>query len=93
MTPDTPAVTLELFPEVSWGEVFEEGERRIKERFLDAMLQVPTRDRARLLAQRDAVQKRITSALIDGDGKKLTRALNEQIRLLAKIHATFPAQA
>ena len=72
----------------SWEEMFAEGEKRIKSQFVDAMILTPTRDRARLLTEREVIQRRIDEALFTRNAKRLRVALRAQVRLLARLHAT-----
>lgn len=81
----TPSSIPESFRSISWNEAFAEGERRIKEKILDVLIKTPSRDRSRLMAQREIVQKKIARALEENDSKKLTRAFKAQIILVKKM--------
>lgn len=69
----------------TWRDIFSEGEKRIQKKFLDTVLLTNPRDRARLLAQRETVQRRIARALETDNTALLRRALNEQVKLLARL--------
>lgn len=79
----------EAFRSVSWSEALEEGEKRIKQTILDALVKTPARDRARLMAQREIVQRKITRALEENDSKKLRAAFKAQIKLMAALKKTL----
>lgn len=70
---------------MTWAHAFEEGERRIQKKLLDALILTPPRDRARLLTQRDVVKRRIEAAIQRQDGALLKRAWKEQVLLLDRI--------
>ncbi len=70
---------------VSWVEIFNEGERRIHQYFLDATVITDPQDRVRLLTRRRVIKQRMQVALYENDSSKLQRALQEQVRLLAHI--------
>ncbi len=76
--------------EVTWEGLFAEGENRIKQRFLDAMVASPARERARMLAQRERVQKLILNAQATQSTSLLRRALREQVLFLSKITRALP---
>jgi hypothetical protein len=84
----SPIVLPEALRSISWNEAFAEGERRIKEKMLNALVKTPTRDRSRLMAQREVVQKKIARALEENDSKKLKLAFKAQIVLVKKIAET-----
>ena len=75
----------EALRSVSWSDAFSEGEKRITEKWVDALVKTPAEDRARLLAQREAIQKKISSALEKNDSKKLRAAFRAQINLLTQL--------
>ncbi len=75
----------EAFRSISWSEAFEEGEKRIKETILDALIKTPARDRARLMAQREVVGRKIKRALEENDSKKLRVAFKAQLKLMATL--------
>ncbi len=72
-------------PAVDWPDMLAEGEKRIKSKFLDAMIVTHSQDRARLLTQREVVKRKIEEALRKRDDKKLKNAFREQVKLLGVI--------
>lgn len=78
-------MTDETAENVSWPEIFAEGERRIHQYFLDATVITDPQDRVRLLTRRRIIKQRMNVALQENDPSKLQRALREQVRLLAHI--------
>lgn len=85
----TRADTPDALPQFSWKDIFAEGEKRIQKQMVDTMLLTDARDRARLLAQRDLVKKRIKDALEKNEEKKLRAAIREQTKLLATLKKRF----
>ena len=80
------AIATEFYePLISWEDAFNEGERRIKARFLNVMIRIPSRDRMRLLVQRETVRQKIHDALSKNNNRQLRQALREQVKLLSKI--------
>lgn len=75
----------EIFRTISWSEAFAEGEKRIIQKWVDSLVKTPAEDRSRLMAQREAIQKKITQALEKNDSKKLRAAFRAQINLLKHI--------
>lgn len=78
-------ISPEVFRAISWNDAFAEGEKRIKQKLLDALVKTPARDRVRLMAQREAIQKKISRALEENDSRKLKSAFKAQVKLLAII--------
>lgn len=81
MTAETPAEEII----VSWKEIFDEGERRIHQYFLDATVITDPQDRVRLLTRRRIIKQRMNVALQENNPQKLQRALREQVFLLSHI--------
>lgn len=75
----------EVLMDVSWADAFEEGEKRIKKKLLDALIKTPSRDRSRLIAQREIVKRKISRALEENDSKKLRVAFRAQALMLSKL--------
>src|SRR6185295_1874805 len=71
----------------TWEEALVEGERRIKQRLLDALILTPARDRARLLTQRETVKRKMQEALQKRDTLSWRRAWKEQVKLLQRVSA------
>lgn len=86
---ETHPFPIEAAAAFTWHDIFSEGEKRIQQKFLDVVLLTPTRDRARLLAQRDAVKRKIAEALAKDNARKLTHAIREQTKLLAQVQRAF----
>jgi hypothetical protein len=78
-------ISPEVFRTVSWNDAFAEGELRIRQKWVDALVKTPAENRMRLHAQRAAIQKKISQALEKNDSKKLRAAFRAQIRLLAHL--------
>jgi len=77
----------EALRSVSWSEAFSEGEKRITQKWVDALVKTPAEDRARLLAARESIQKKISRALEKNDSTKLRTAFRAQINLLTHLSA------
>ncbi len=75
----------EALRSVSWSEAFSEGEKRITQKWVNALVKTPAEDRVRLLAARESIQKKIARALEKNDSKKLRAAFRAQINLLAQL--------
>ncbi len=78
-------ISPEVFHSVSWSDAFAEGESRITQKWVDVLVKTPAEDRVRLLAQREAIQKKISRALEKNDARKLRAAFRAQIYLLSQI--------
>lgn len=73
------------FKRISWKRVFMEGERRIKAYFTIALLRASPRERASLLAKREAVTHRILRASKEHSPQLLKRAVREQMHFLLQL--------
>ena len=70
---------------VTWEDALKEGEKRIQQHFLDSIIQTNSHDRARLVAQRENVKRKIMHAIEENSTQKLRKAFRAQLQLLKKI--------
>lgn len=73
------------FKRISWKRVFAEGERRIERYFTIALMRASSRERAALLAKREALTHRILRASKEHSSPLLKRAVREQMHFLLQL--------
>lgn len=71
---------------ITWHDAFAEGERRIREKWVDTLVKTPSEDRTRLMAERESIQKKISRALAENNTRKLRAAFRAQILLLTRLN-------
>ncbi|MDP2666475.1 MAG: hypothetical protein Q8P05_03175 [Candidatus Diapherotrites archaeon] len=73
------------FKEISWKDALAEGEKRIQERFLDALVRMDSRSRAGMLAQRERLDAQIREAISKEQALRFPRLFRKQVHLLWQI--------
>ena len=75
----------ETFKRITWKKALQEGEKRIRQQFLDALIQTNPRTRKGLLAQRESIYAQMHEALAEENAQRAAFVFRKQLKLMSTL--------